>query len=491
MTRLVVGPFNRVEGDLEVALDIADGAVRDARVTTPLYRGFEQILLGRPAADALAIAPRICGICSLSQSLAAVAALRAAGGVAPEHNGVLAANIAHAAENIADHVTHFVLFFMPDFARPQYARQPWHAAVAARFAAVSGSAAAEMLPARARLLHVMGLIAGKWPHSLAFQPGGTTRALDLGARVRLLAIVRDFRAFIERTILGVPLDEFLDLATPQALAAYAERTEGDFPAFLRLAADTGCDRLGAGPGPLASFGAYHGAVQGAGGPLFAAGVGDATGVVRPLDAARIAEDVSHAWMRPAPPAHPARGTTEPDADRADAYSFAKAPRLDGLPVEVGALARQAVDGQRLIRAVLAQDGGSRVSSRILARMVETARLLPAMEGWARALEPGAPFCAPAGAAPPDGAAPDGAGAGLVEAARGALGHWIAVRGGRIAQYQIIAPTTWNFSPRDAAGIPGPLEQALVGTPVGAEGGASVAVQHVVRSFDPCMVCTAH
>jgi hydrogenase large subunit len=68
---------------------------------------------------------------------------------------------------------------------------------------------------------------------------------------------------------------------------------------------------------------------------------------------------------------------------------------------------------------------------------------------------------------------------------------LELSGGKISRYQIIAPTTWNFSPRDAGGQPGPLEQALVGTAVGSEGAGSVAVQHVVRSFDPCMVCTAH
>ncbi len=94
MTRLLVGPFNRVEGDLEVSLDIEDDAVASARVTTPLYRGFEQILVGRPAADALAIAPRICGICSVSHSMAAATALRALYGVAPARNGIIAANLA-------------------------------------------------------------------------------------------------------------------------------------------------------------------------------------------------------------------------------------------------------------------------------------------------------------------------------------------------------------------------------------------------------------
>lgn len=63
MKRLLVGPFNRVEGDLEVTLDIADGRVRAAHVNAPMYRGFEQILQGKAPHDALVYVPRICGIC--------------------------------------------------------------------------------------------------------------------------------------------------------------------------------------------------------------------------------------------------------------------------------------------------------------------------------------------------------------------------------------------------------------------------------------------
>lgn len=77
----------------------------------------------------------------------------------------------------------------------------------------------------------------------------------------------------------------------------------------------------------------------------------------------------------------------------------------------------------------------------------------------------------------------------MEAARGTLGHWVGWRDGRIAHYQIVAPTTWNFSPRDSAGTPGALEQALAGMAV--PDGDLTVVQHVVRSFDPCMACTVH
>jgi len=183
-------------------------------------------------------------------------------------------------------------------------------------------------------------------------------------------------------------------------------------------------------------------------------------------------------------AHPSEGVTLPNADKADAYTWCKAPRLDGQVVEVGALARQVIDGQPLIGAAVAASGGN-VRNRVLARLLEVARTVPLMEAWVKALRPREPFC-------DEAALPEaGSGAGLVEAARGSLGHWVGIEHGRIANYQVIAPTTWNFSPRDTEGNPGALEAALVGAPVRQGEETPVAVQHVVRSFDPCMVCTVH
>lgn len=484
MSRIVVGPFNRVEGDLELTLEVEDGRVASARVTTPLYRGFEQILVGRPVDDALVIAPRICGICSVSQSLAAAAAIAAFSGVSAAPNGVLATALAHGAENLADHISHFYLFFMPDFARAEYAGAAWHPAIAARFTAIRGRASAEALPARSRLLHVMGLIAGKWPHSLAFRPGGTTRALDLGEKTRLRAILADLRGFAERVLFGMGLEEVGGLDTVAALDAVAAAGKGDFGLFLRLAADLRLDRLGPGPGRVMSYGAYPGGGAD-GGPLFAAGLRDtASGRVEALMPAKITEDPSHAWLA-GEAGSPARAETRPDIERVDAYSWARAPRYGGGAVEVGAVARQLVDGHPLIAALVARDGGTSVASRVVARLLEVALVVPAMERWVGGLALGQPFCV-TGHEPSDGA-----GIGLVEAARGSLGHWLTVHGGRITRYQIVAPTTWNFSPRDGAGLPGPLERALEGTALGALGAEAAAVQHVVRSFDPCMVCTAH
>jgi Ni,Fe-hydrogenase I large subunit len=212
--RLTIGPFNRVEGDLEVTLDIADGRVESAQVCSSLYRGFEQILIAKHPLDALVIVPRICGICSLSQSAAAAAALADATGLPMPANGRLASKLILACENLADHLTHFYLFFMPDFARAAYRGRAWHALAERRFQADVGEALREVLPARADWLRLMGYLAGKWPHSLALQPGGTTRAITATEKVRLLTVLREFRAFLSSRVFGDTLENVGALHRP-------------------------------------------------------------------------------------------------------------------------------------------------------------------------------------------------------------------------------------------------------------------------------------
>lgn len=484
MSRLVMGPFNRIEGDLEVQLDTADGLVRSAWVNSPLYRGFEQILIGKAPEDALVYTPRICGICSVSQSVAAARALANAYGQKIPPNGTRAINLIHANENLADHLTHFYLFFMSDFARDDYANRPWHADAVARFKAITGSAAPEYLDARARFMHLMGLLAGKWPHSLAIQPGGSTRSLSARERLQVVNIIGVFRRFLETRLFGTSLEEIAALDSPEALNAWRSSQAahpGDFARFLDIADDTQLMDLGRATDRFLSYGSYpdpddqhH----------FRAGVWH-DGEWTPLDIGRITEDVSHSWMAGSDgPRAPANGLTLPDPDRPNAYSWCKAPRLDGQVVEVGALARQLIDGQPLVRALVAESGGN-VRNRVIGRLVETARVVLAMNDWANALVPNEPFFA-------TGPRPrDTEGIGLTEAARGSLGHWIRIENGRISNYQIVSPTTWNFSPRDADGVPGALEQALAGTQVADGDRNPVAIQHIVRSFDPCMVCTVH
>lgn len=484
-TEFVSGPFGRVEGDLDLRLTIDHGVVLRAEADAGMFRGFEQILERRPPGDALVIAPRICGICSVSQSMAAAAALSAAGaGVAPE-NARRAMLLAHAAENLADHLTHFYLFFAPDLAREAYATRLWREEARRRFAAPEGVSRARALAARARLLHVAGIILGKWPHTLAIQPSGLSNPLDGGARIRLLAAINGFRRFLEAEVYAGPLEEFAALKSLAALEewrAARPAASGDLPFFLEVSADLGLERLGLWRGGQMSFGAYaSGGAPLDGALLFRRGIRRMAGVEE-LDLTLITEDVAHARLN-GEIAAPRVGRTSPAPKKPAAYSWSKAPRYAGEPVEVGAFARQLIDGQSLI-ADAHRCFGSTVGFRVLARWIEVARLLPVMERWAREIDPAKPFFAEGHDIR------DGEGVGLVEAARGALGHWLQIGKGRIERYQIVAPTTWNFSPRDSVGVAGPLEAALEGAP--AEAGVETpAIQHIVRSFDPCMVCTVH
>jgi hydrogenase large subunit len=122
--------------------------------------------------------------------------------------------------------------------------------------------------------------------------------------------------------------------------------------------------------------------------------------------------------------------------------------------------------------------------RHLARAVETKVLADAMADWVLQIKLDQPVAV-------DHHIPDeGAGVGLWDASRGALGHWIGIRHGRIGRYQAVVPTTWNASPRDARNQPGAIEQALLGAPV-KDADNPFAVARIVRSFDPCIACAVH
>ncbi|MCP3951924.1 MAG: nickel-dependent hydrogenase large subunit, partial [Desulfobacterales bacterium] len=352
----------------------------------------------------------------------------------------------------------------------------------ARFKAVKGSASEAVLPARAQFMHLMGLLAGKWPHSLALQAGGTTRPVEVQEKNRILAILFAFRRFLEKTLFGDALENVINIDCVASLESWADKSassSSDFKHFLSIARVLNLVELGRAGEDFLSFGAY----PDEGGELFAKGVWD--GVSSQFDESLISEDISHSWMlHQADAKHPFDGVTLPSDGQDDGYSWCKAPRLDGRVMEVGALARQQVQGHPLIRDLVRQSGAN-VRNRVIARLLEIALVVVQMEQWAKCLIPGAAFCNQARM--PD----DAQGFGMVEAARGSLGHWLKVKNGRILNYQIIAPTTWNFSPRDSLGKPGALEQALVNAPVRDGETEPISVQHIVRSFDPCMVCTVH
>lgn len=461
-----------------------------------MFRGFENILKGRGALDGLVITPRVCGICSTTHLTAAARALDAIAGVRLPANAVRLRNVALMAENVQSDVRQALLMFMPDFAATVYADHPLHAEAAARYAALRGARCIDAIRRTKAMLEVVAILGGQWPHSSFMVPGGVTYVPSQAELNQCRQIVRRYREWYEQTVLGCSLERWQAVASAadldRWLAENDTQRDGDVGFLLRFAAGAGLFSLGGGHGNFVSCGSLDipagSAVPGIGGQLVAAGFLGRGGKPQPFDQARIAEHVAASWYADYEGGrHPSEGETEPLATGADGrkYSWAKAPRYADLPAETGPLAERLLARDPLMLDLLRRDGPN-LALRQLARMTRPATLLPAMEAWLGEMIAGLdePFYGP----PAELRA--GRGFGLVQAARGILGHWVELEDGKIARYQIITPTAWNGSPRDGAGVRGPWEEALIGTPI-ADIDNPVEAGHVVRSFDPCLVCTVH
>jgi hypothetical protein len=148
-------------------------------------------------------------------------------------------------------------------------------------------------------------------------------------------------------------------------------------------------------------------------------------------------------------------------------AFPKTPLWDGFPVETGALARQA--GHPLL-AELVSAHGRTAAARFLARMIELALLIDPL-----------PATGPTLAAVRGHAMSDGSGIGLAETARGLLLHRARIEDRRVADYQIVAPTDWNFHPDGGL-------HSLAGRCADDRERLASEARLVVRSLDPCVAC---
>jgi hydrogenase large subunit len=446
--------------------------------------------------------PRICGICSTTHLMAAALALDAIAGVTPPDNAIRLRNIALMAEHVQSDVRQSVLMFMADFANPAHRLHSLYEQAQQRYAAMSGSSFIDVIRETKKILEVVAMIGGQWPHSSYMVPGGIAFEPSQANLLQCLQIVRGYRQWYERRVLGCSIERWLAVDSRAALDAWldenAAQRESETGFLLRFGREFGLDAIGRGPEKFLSYGSLDLPADTAV-PAAAASGPDvkrqlvAAGVVRraaaeAFDAAKIAEDVTHAYYKKALGAlHPSAGETQPDAAGREtrAYSWIKAPRYDGSVVETGPLAEAVIGRHPLFLDFLDGPGVSSLT-RQLARLTRPATLLPAMEAWLGE-------CIAthgAGIITGDGRVPDGRGVGLIEAARGALGHWVSIENGKIARYQIITPTAWNGSLRDGKGVRGAWEEALVGTPI-ADPDNPVEAGYVVRSFDPCLVCAVH
>lgn len=455
-------PVSRIEGHLgvEVDFDTVGGVqqVVNVRASGLLFRGFENLLLGRDPRDAPHITERICGVCPVAHGMAAVKALDSACGVTVPANARILRNLVQAANFIESHILHFYLLTLPDFiAGP--AMPPWQAdwAIDRRFDAQASEALlAGYLNALAirRKAHEMGaLFGGRMPHPPAYVCGGFTA----NPRPERISGFRDY------------LNELIAFIQDRYLPD-ADRLASQYSDYAAL---------GRGNGNLLAFGAFDLDDTGAR-TLFTGGhVLDSSRDPQAIDVASIAEHVTYSWYQAKTTGlNPAAGKTSAvdAATKSAAYSWLKAPRYAGKPYEVGPLARMWINGE--------YTNGISVMDRHLARAREALKIAQAARQWLEELVPEGPVYNPP-------TIPQSASSmGLTEAPRGALGHWLGISGGKISNYQVITPTTWNASPRDNKGGLGPLEEALLGTPV-QDTSKPVEVMRVIHSFDPCLDCAVH
>ncbi len=497
MSRTIdIFPVNRVEGDLEIRVEMEDNVITEARSVGTLYRGFENILVGRSPLDGLVITPRICGICSTAHLLAAAKSLDMLYGIRIPDTARRIRNIALGVEKLQSDMRHCFLIFMCDFANPNYKKHSLFHEAVARYEPLKGESSRRTAAETAKLLEIVAILGGQWPHSSFMVPGGVVSAPRVTDVAQCRWLLANCRKWYENQVLGCDIFRWAEVKSRADMEQWVEESDAhrqsDLGIFIRFAHEAGLDRMGRGHGNFISFGSMelpentNVVSMGTGKDWQPSGF-LSTGHLQPFDQQQIAEEVAYSWFRDTETGqHPFESVTEPYATGSEGkkYTWAKAPRYNGLPAETGPLAELLIAGHPLFTDLVRENGPS-VFVRQMARMVRPALLLPVLDQWLREIgqdreiffrnytEVGS-----------------GEGFGLTGASRGALGHWVKIINEKIEKYQIITPTTWNASPRDGRGVRGPWEEALIGTAV-ADTENPVEVGHIIRSFDACLVCTVH
>lgn len=462
--RITIDPVTRIEGHLKVEVEVEGGRVVDARASGTMFRGLELVLRGRDPRDAPHLTQRICGVCSVEHGISSVLSLDNAFGVKVPRNGRILRNITCGLNIVMSHLTHFYHLAALDFVRgpdappfvPRY-EGDYRLPKTVNDRAVRHYL--EALAIRKKAHEAAAIFGAKVPHVTTLTAGGVTENVSSEKISYLKRLLNDIVSFIDNAYL------------PDTMAV--AEAYGDY-----FQIGSGCKNLLAyGAFPLTDENDPTGQNQ-----FFKRGRYTA-GQYGSVDLEKITEDVGYSWFDDeGTHRNPAEAVTVPAPKKKRAYSWLKAPRYDGRPHEVGPLARMWIN--RVDAVVSLGDKAFSVLGRHYARAVEASLLIREIGKWVEQLVPGEP-CFSSYTVPKEAR-----GVGLTEAARGALGHWIEVRDYRIHNYQAVVPTTWNASPRDDKGVRGPMEEALVGTPV-KDPAQPVEVVRVIRSFDPCLACAVH
>lgn len=451
--KIVINPLTRISGFMEIDVFIEQNQVVEAKTKGNLFRGFEQMLVGRNPFDAVYFTQRICGICSAAHSIASSLALEDALNIEPMEQGRYLRDIIHCCEFLQNHIRHFYQYTVPDYVKLgenaifQSDHNDFRLPVENNKRIVKHYF--ESLTISREAHQMLAVLGGKAPHNHGVFIGGITTQATAEKIVHLDATLQKIKTFIDEKMLPDVYD----------IANY-------YPDYYRL---------GGGYGNLLSYGAFNDYKEL--GTLYVEPLVYTDDTVEHFDEANIQEKIDYSWFKSKLDfANPEEVAIEPDREKEKAYSWVKAPRYNGLPMEVGPLARLILSGE--------YNHGISAMDRTIARALEAQKIAEIMQTLLKQIIPDIDvqqkYELPETTS----------GRGLVDTIRGALGHWLNIKDKKLSFYQIITPSTWDFSTRDESGYRGVAEEALIGTPIeNTEKPAEIG--RILRSFDPCMSCATH
>lgn len=504
-----INPMTRLEGHLDINTIVENKEVKDVEVSGALFRGFELILKDRDPTDAPVFSQRICGVCPASHAMASALCLDDALGISRDipANARIIRNLILGANFIQSDILNFyhlsILDYMDITAVEDYTGCSCTLKSVKKF--LRRGAPGPFLPRyktdfrlhkkeniaavknyikafdiRRNAHEMLALFGGKMPHQCGIVPGG---AAVQPVKKKINRFKRKLKGIID----------FIDNIYHHDMITIAGRYKDYF------SMGTGCEHL-------LSYGAFDledgGHQQEKRKRFMRQGlvtIDNNSLKFEKLDISKITEDIKHSWYDGDDKLPPAKGRTEPNREKAGGYTFIKAPRYNGKVVETGPLARVLVNYAlkdkstvQIVKNTLSKLGMkhgihafSSIMGRHLARFIECKLIAHEMKRWLSQLQPKEPFYSHYGEV-----REEGHGFGITGAPRGALGHWLEIQNKKIKNYQVVTPTTWNASPRDAEGKRGPMELALMGLTVN-DGNNPIEIARLVRAFDPCTACAAH
>lgn len=434
ITKITIDPVTRISGFLEIQVEIDNNKVVEAKSGGMLFRGFEKILKDREPLDAIYLTERICGICSTAHAYASTVALEDALNIKASEFEKIVRDIIHGTEFIQNHIRHFYLFTVPDYVKLQEVSSIYkcdHNDFRIPYDITKRIQQNYIESIKyGRMAHeALAVFGGKAPHNHGIFVGGVNTNLYTNISAGKISKIKSILSEIKEFVKNKMFQDGYTIA----------RYYNDY--FLK----------GESYGNMMSYGLY--------GSSYIEPQVYLNGKHYKLNENYISENAS---------------------EKQD-YSFINAPRYNGYAMEVGPLARMYLCG-RYKRGISAMD-------RMLARILETELIIEILEEKINNLEEIINSKVALETTKYD-ILENTQGKGLIDTVRGSLGHWLSIKNGKIEDYNIITPSTWNLSPIDSNGIHGAMEMALIGTTI-EDLKNPVELGRIIRTFDPCVSCATH